>query len=240
MDVRDASQDAGVQFSVTLNFQPRIAPGGPSQLGHNHSPSPVHHSMGEASLMVARHTVQGPRCPGGRRQAEVDTVYCEVCGGREPQASGELMDLSEDDPWDQWCGCACGGFPGQTTTVFPSSLAVRRNPGVLRFLGEGSMAHREFTRTPINPTARGGYAVASPQTRSHGRVATGSIGISNSAPDVPLSLLATGWRCRRPMAGEEKTSSPIGRYCRVTGRQESLRIPAGAQERRVLATALGQ
>ncbi|KAM7302686.1 juvenile hormone acid O-methyltransferase-like [Ixodes scapularis] len=43
-DVRDATQDAGVQFSVTLDFQPRIVPGGRSQLGRNHSPSPVHHS----------------------------------------------------------------------------------------------------------------------------------------------------------------------------------------------------
>ncbi|KAM7310400.1 hypothetical protein ISCGN_007308 [Ixodes scapularis] len=44
-DVRDATQDAGVQFSVTLDFQPRIVPGGRSQLGRNHSPSPVHHSV---------------------------------------------------------------------------------------------------------------------------------------------------------------------------------------------------
>ncbi|KAG0443656.1 hypothetical protein HPB47_014674 [Ixodes persulcatus] len=92
----------GVQFSVTLDFQPRIAPGRLSQLGHNHSPSPVHHSMGGGggggSLMVARDTARGPRCPGGRRQANVDTVYCEVRGGRAPQASGELMNLSEDDP----------------------------------------------------------------------------------------------------------------------------------------------
>ncbi|KAG0443520.1 hypothetical protein HPB47_014823 [Ixodes persulcatus] len=34
--------DAGVQCSVTLDFQPRIAPGGLSQLGHNRSPSSVH------------------------------------------------------------------------------------------------------------------------------------------------------------------------------------------------------
>ncbi|KAG0425271.1 hypothetical protein HPB47_027548 [Ixodes persulcatus] len=122
LDVRDATQDAGVQCSVTLDFQPRIAPGGLSQLGHNRSPSSVH---------LSRQAVQGPRFPGGRRQAEVDTVYCEVCGGRAPQASGEVIDL---------------------TTVFPSSLAVRLNSGVLRFLGEASMAHRAFTRAPIKPT----------------------------------------------------------------------------------------
>ncbi|KAG0441093.1 hypothetical protein HPB47_016051 [Ixodes persulcatus] len=81
--------------------------------------------------------------------------------------------------------------------------------------------------TPLPPTPPPQDAVASPQTRSHGRVAAGSIGISNSAPDVPLSLLATGWRCRRPMAGEEKTSSPLGRDSLVTERQEYLRIPAG-------------
>ncbi|KAM7296905.1 GIY-YIG nuclease family protein [Ixodes scapularis] len=46
LDVRDATQDAGVQFSVTLDFQPRIAPGGLSLLGHNHSSSPVYHSVG--------------------------------------------------------------------------------------------------------------------------------------------------------------------------------------------------
>ncbi|KAG0414267.1 hypothetical protein HPB47_008614 [Ixodes persulcatus] len=42
LDVHDATQDAGVQCSVTLDFQPRIAPGGLSQLGHNRSPSSVH------------------------------------------------------------------------------------------------------------------------------------------------------------------------------------------------------
>ncbi|KAG0411067.1 hypothetical protein HPB47_011810 [Ixodes persulcatus] len=46
LDVRDATQDAGVQCSVTLDFQPRIAPGGLSQLGHNRSPSSVHLSGG--------------------------------------------------------------------------------------------------------------------------------------------------------------------------------------------------
>ncbi|KAM7315696.1 hypothetical protein ISCGN_005479 [Ixodes scapularis] len=74
--------------------------------------------------MVARDTAQGPRGPGGRRQAKVDTVYCDVCGGRAPQVSGELTNLIEDDPWDQWCVCACGevSWPNKAT-VFPRSLA---------------------------------------------------------------------------------------------------------------------
>ncbi|KAG0435894.1 hypothetical protein HPB47_018257 [Ixodes persulcatus] len=42
-------RDAGVQCSVTLDFQPRIAPGGLSQLGHNRSPSSVHLSGGGQS-----------------------------------------------------------------------------------------------------------------------------------------------------------------------------------------------
>lgn len=90
---------------------------------------------GGASLMVARHTAQGPRCPGGRRQAEVDTVYCEVCGGRAPQVSGELMDLSEDDPWDQRCVCACGGSPGQTKrrcSQQPSRTSEFRRTSIFR------------------------------------------------------------------------------------------------------------
>ncbi|KAG0444731.1 hypothetical protein HPB47_013447 [Ixodes persulcatus] len=116
-----------VQFLVKLDFQPRIAPGGLSQLGHNHSPSTAHHSMAGHGLMVARHTAQGPRCHGGRRQAEVDTVYCEVCGGRAPQVSGELMDLSEDDPSDQWRVGAYGGVSRpKEATVFPRSLATRQ------------------------------------------------------------------------------------------------------------------
>ncbi|KAM7310035.1 hypothetical protein ISCGN_006995 [Ixodes scapularis] len=85
---------------------------------------------GGASLMVARHTAQGPRCPGGRRQAEVDTVYCEVCGGRAPQVSGELMDLSEDDPWDQRCVCACGGSPGQTKRRCSQQPSLRVSEGL--------------------------------------------------------------------------------------------------------------
>ncbi|KAG0445277.1 hypothetical protein HPB47_017438 [Ixodes persulcatus] len=121
LDVRDATQDAGVQCSVTLDFQPRIAPGGLSQLGHNRSPSSVRLS----GWMDGWQAVQGPRFPGGRRQAEVDTVYCEGCGGRAPQASGELMDLSEDDPWDQWCGCG-GSLSLQTTRLrragYPADL----------------------------------------------------------------------------------------------------------------------
>ncbi|KAG0425118.1 hypothetical protein HPB47_027691, partial [Ixodes persulcatus] len=53
-------RDAGVQFSVTLDFQPRIAPGGLSQLGHNHGPSPTHHSMGGQSHGGQAHCSRTP------------------------------------------------------------------------------------------------------------------------------------------------------------------------------------
>ncbi|KAG0431356.1 hypothetical protein HPB47_021861 [Ixodes persulcatus] len=49
-----------VQFLVKLDFQPRIAPGGLSQLGHNHSPSTAHHSMAGQSHGGQAHCSRTP------------------------------------------------------------------------------------------------------------------------------------------------------------------------------------
>ncbi|KAG0418451.1 hypothetical protein HPB47_004799 [Ixodes persulcatus] len=49
-----------VQFLVKLDFQPSIAPGGLSQLGHNHSPSTAHHSMAGQSQGGQAHCSRTP------------------------------------------------------------------------------------------------------------------------------------------------------------------------------------
>ncbi|KAG0443662.1 hypothetical protein HPB47_014666 [Ixodes persulcatus] len=80
MDVNDATQDAG------------------AVLGEIGLPDP--HRSGRAVAAGSQpQSLYGAPLHGG------SVIYCEVCGGRAPQVSGELMDLSEDDPWDQWCVC---------------------------------------------------------------------------------------------------------------------------------------
>ncbi|KAG0424334.1 hypothetical protein HPB47_028437 [Ixodes persulcatus] len=68
--------DAGVQCSVTLDFQPRIAPGGLSQLGHKPQSlfgAPLRGGGGGGSLMVGQAGCsRTPFVPEVRPPAEVD------------------------------------------------------------------------------------------------------------------------------------------------------------------------
>ncbi|KAG0421107.1 hypothetical protein HPB47_002984 [Ixodes persulcatus] len=89
LDVRDATQDAGVQFSVTLDFQPRIAPGGLSQLGHNHSPSPAHHSMGGPVSWWQATLLKDPVAPeaAAKPKSTQSAVRCAVAAHSRPRAN---------------------------------------------------------------------------------------------------------------------------------------------------------
>ncbi|KAM7315183.1 hypothetical protein ISCGN_004965 [Ixodes scapularis] len=100
LDVRDAMQGAGVQFSVTSGFQPRIASGGLSQLGHNHNPSPVHHSMGGQSHGGQAHT---PQIHGQqqfqRLKVEDALSYLDQVKfrfGNQPQVYNDFLDIMKE------------------------------------------------------------------------------------------------------------------------------------------------
>ncbi|KAH7945416.1 hypothetical protein HPB49_010724 [Dermacentor silvarum] len=58
-DNRENMQGPGVQFTVqSSGFQPRLGAGSLSQLGHNHSPSSVHHPLGGQSHATQLHGQQ--------------------------------------------------------------------------------------------------------------------------------------------------------------------------------------
>ncbi|KAG0410276.1 hypothetical protein HPB47_012610 [Ixodes persulcatus] len=95
LDVRDAMQGAGVQFSVTSGFQPRIASGGLSQLGHNHNPSPVHHSMGgQAHTPQIHGQQQFQRLKVEDALSYLDQVKFRF--GNQPQVYNDFLDIMKE------------------------------------------------------------------------------------------------------------------------------------------------
>ncbi|CAN7983566.1 unnamed protein product, partial [Ixodes hexagonus] len=100
VDVRDSMQGAGVQFSVQSGFQPRIPSGGLSQLGHNHNPSPVHHSMSGQSHGAQAHAAQMHGQQQFQRLKVEDALsYLDQVKfrfGNQPQVYNDFLDIMKE------------------------------------------------------------------------------------------------------------------------------------------------
>ncbi|KAM7282733.1 paired amphipathic helix protein Sin3a isoform X6 [Ixodes scapularis] len=86
--------------SISLHPWPRIASGGLSQLGHNHNPSPVHHSMGGQSHGGQAHT---PQIHGQqqfqRLKVEDALSYLDQVKfrfGNQPQVYNDFLDIMKE------------------------------------------------------------------------------------------------------------------------------------------------
>ncbi|KAL1419890.1 hypothetical protein MTO96_004643 [Rhipicephalus appendiculatus] len=94
-------QGPGVQFTVqSSGFQPRLGAASLSQLGHNHSPSSVHHPMGGQSHATQAHTPQLHGQQQFQRLKVEDALsyldQVKLRFGNQPQVYNDFLDIMKE------------------------------------------------------------------------------------------------------------------------------------------------
>uniref|UniRef100_A0A224YVC1 Paired amphipathic helix protein Sin3a n=1 Tax=Rhipicephalus zambeziensis TaxID=60191 RepID=A0A224YVC1_9ACAR len=100
-DNRENMQGPGVQFTVqSSGFQPRLGAASLSQLGHNHSPSSVHHPMGGQSHATQAHTPQLHGQQQFQRLKVEDALsyldQVKLRFGNQPQVYNDFLDIMKE------------------------------------------------------------------------------------------------------------------------------------------------